>query len=275
MRIHVIYRSARSGGQHRPDYFDHQAALLSFVRSVERCGDAVRVHFLNDGEIQPERLALMEGRGELIDAGGVGNCESHRLALSLAERLEAQDDDVVYFSEDDYIYLPEAFSQLLVAATQFRQADYFCLQYPPTIPQPADRRVAVRGQRWVGIRSATMTFGVRSRRLAQDSWIHWLATRHAYPHDQAIWPATLGGPRYRLVHALCAVAIVSHDSLLLRHALKAVLSGRRRGEQIVAPWPTLATHGEMIDTAEGVDWACAVEDVRAWARERALPQTCA
>ncbi len=167
-----------SPGKDRPAYFDHHVALLSFLRSIEPCGDAVRVHFLNDGEIQRERLGLMLNRGEVIDAGGVGNCGSHRAALSLAERLDTGGEDVVYFSEDDYIYLPDAFSQLLAAASEFRQVDYFCLQYPPTIAQPADPRVATRGQRWVGIGSATMTFGVRAARLADDAWIHWLATRH-------------------------------------------------------------------------------------------------
>lgn len=230
MRIHVIYRSARSSGKRRPAYFDHQVALLSFLRSIEPCGDAVQVHFLNDGEIQPERLALMVGRGAMIDTGGVGNCGSHRAALSRAEGLDMADDDLVYFAEDDYIYVPDAFPALLVAAAQIPQADYFCLQYPPTIPEPADRRATVQGQRWVGVRSATMTFGVRSARLAQDDWIHWLGTRHAYPHDHAIWRAVLGGPRYRLTHALTAVPIISHDSLLLRHALKAMVVGRKRRE---------------------------------------------
>jgi hypothetical protein len=266
VRIHVIYRSARSAGKRRPPYFDHRVALLSFLRSVEACGDAVRVHFLNDGEIPPDRLELMQGRGEVTDTGGVGNCGSHRAALCLAEALPAAEDDVVYFSEDDYIYRAGAFPALLVAAAQIRRADYFCLQYPPTIPQPADRRAAPEGQRWVGVRSATMTFGVRSGRLARDSWIHWLGTRQDYPHDQAIWPSTLGGPRYRLAHALGRTPIVAHDSLVLRHAAKAIFTARR--ERIAAPWPTLATHGELDDTAEGVDWPAEVEDVADWARRR-------
>jgi len=275
MRIHVIYRSARSAGQNRPAHFDHQVALLSFLRSIEPCGDAVRVHFLNDGEIQAERLELMAGRGEVIDAGGVGNCGSHRVALSLAERLETAETDLIYFSEDDYIYLPDGFSELLVAAAEIRHADYFCLQYPPTIPQPEDRTAGVGRQRWVGVSSATMTFGVRAARLARDSWIHWLATRHAYPHDQAIWPAALGGRRYRLAHAFTAVPIVSHDTLVLRHALKGIVAGRRRREQIMAPWPTLATHGEVMDTAAGIDWPDVAQDMRRWARERGLPSRCA
>jgi hypothetical protein len=271
MRIHVIYRSARSGGKQRPAYFDHEVALLSFLRAIAPCGDAVRVTFLNDGEIQPERLALMQGRGELVDAGGVGNCGSHRAALALAEGIHARDDDVIYFAEDDYIYLPNAFSELLVVGTELPDTDYFCLQYAPTIRQPADRRAAEAGQRWVGIRSATMTFGVRAARLAQDSWVHWLGTRHTYPHDQAIWPATLGGSRYRLVHALTYAPIVSHDGLLLQHVLKSLLVGRRRRDHMIAPWPTLATHGELADTAEGVDWAGVVDDVRAWATATSTP----
>ena len=124
----------------RPAYFDHHVALLSFLRSIEPCRDAVRVHFLNDGEIQRERLGLMLNRGEVIDAGGVGNCSSHRAALSLAERLDTGGEDVVYFSEDDYIYLTDAFSQLLAAASEFRQVNSSALV-------SADDRAAGRSSR--------------------------------------------------------------------------------------------------------------------------------
>ncbi|HEU0317524.1 MAG TPA: hypothetical protein VFR49_09360, partial [Solirubrobacteraceae bacterium] len=62
--------------------------------------------------------------------------------------------------------------------------------------------------------------------------------------------------------------ILAHDSLVLRHAAKALVTARP--ELIAAPWPTLATHGELDDTAAGIDWQAEVDDVADWARRRGL-----
>ncbi|MFZ1572739.1 MAG: glycosyltransferase, partial [Candidatus Kapaibacterium sp.] len=112
--LHIIYRSY--GGENlknRPDFYSKLVCLYSFIDSVLMIDEEVKLIFMNDGPIQDDKIEVMKKYGDIISLPSLGNSPSFREALNLA--LNLSDSDLVYFAEDDYLYKPEAFKNMLLA----------------------------------------------------------------------------------------------------------------------------------------------------------------
>ncbi len=252
--LHFIYRSSGATNlKNRPDFFDKTAALGSFLRALEGLDSPHETLFLNDGPIPEERARLMRGAGRAIDLPGLGNSGSCRRALAEASAPGPPDTDLVYISEDDYLYLPEAFRDLAAAAEAIPEAAYFTLydhrdRY--TRDDDADggkaRVFLAGGRHWRTVESSCMSYGARLGALRADLAIHLRALRGEIPEDRAMWRQIQG--------------------LGWRGALRRGL--RPRGRRLVSPIPTLATHLETEYLAPGVDWGALAEDTRRWMGER-------
>ncbi|MDQ6811927.1 MAG: hypothetical protein M3Z95_08530 [Actinomycetota bacterium] len=273
MRLHVIHRAAAGGGKRRPEFFSKRVALLSLLRTARACRPPPAITFLNDGEIDPQRLGLMEDAGDVVALSGIGNSPSYRRVLALVDALEADPDDLVFLAEDDYVYVEDALSALLEAAQSVRAADYFTLHDHPNYQRRGGGHRGpsheLAGRSWFSVDNATMSFAARVGRLRADLWIHWLGAQQDFPHDEGIWGAIFARRGFRLAGAMARVDLVPWDRLVLQRA-----GGRlvRRSEPpvMVCPVPTLATHGEVTDVAAGVDWRAEVGAIEAWAREAGL-----
>src|SRR5688500_11105973 len=124
--LHVIYRSY--GGENRkgrPDFYSKHLTLASLVRAFRelRPGGA-DLTFLNDGPIPAHLLPLMEHAGEVVNRPHMGLRASVRAALTLPADRSWAPDDLVWFAEDDYLYLPQALTDLVAAAALFPNAEY-------------------------------------------------------------------------------------------------------------------------------------------------------
>lgn len=299
MALRLIYRSY--GGENhkgRPSFYSKQVCLSSFLRAAQRV-DAHLV-FLNDGPIPEERDSVMRGAGSVVELPGVGMRRSYLSGLRYAASSNWDDDDVIWFSEDDYLYTPDALTRLVEAADALRDADYFAL-YGSTPAHPAKRDDenwarrpkgwhaqvprTVGDQGWVRIYSTASTFGVRLGALREDVGIFRFCMaphRTMYrDHDtglllQGFEPygygdlcrAAIGlsaGPvRARVRQAALAPFLLATNLRSHRRA------GRRRA--LVAADPNLCTHMEVGLMSPGRDWAAVAAETHAW-REGAGPLT--
>ncbi|MGY1740270.1 MULTISPECIES: hypothetical protein [unclassified Blastococcus] len=290
MALHLVYRSY--GGDNRkgrPEYFDKLTCLLSFLRTAERV-DA-RLTFVNNGPVAEERVALMRTAGEVVDLPGVGVHESYLTALRLATDGPWADDDLVWFSEDDYLYLPESMPALVAAAEAIPEADYLGLYgssplRPHPRPEPPVHRPrgwvdpepwVVDGREWVRLYSTTATFCARVGRLREDFGIFRFCTvphRNMFrDHDTCVVYQGFEPHSYRrLARDLVGLA-PGTPKQRLREAFMApfmaatnLRSHRRRDRRrlLVAPEPNLATHLEDGYVAPGTDWAVVADETRRW-----------
>ncbi len=251
--LHVVYRS--SGGanrKNRPDFFDKDLCLASFLRAVREAGAPVAPVFLNDGPLPEARVRWMAAAGEVVAETGLGNGGSYRRAVDLALDRARGEDDLAYLSEDDYLFLPEAFSGLLGAAASLPEADYLSLYDHPDRyrrTDDADRgraRVYAAGDRhWRSAESTCLSFAVRPAALSEDAPLHRRAARAEIPDDRGLWRRLQGLGGRRLLRA-----------------------GRTR-RLLVTPLPALATHLEREHLAPMVDWNGVAARTREWA-ERSL-----
>lgn len=256
-RFHLVYRSSPGdNGKARPAYFSKDVALATFLKAAGRVSTS-SIHFVNDGHLPHDRLLVMGQVGELETLPGVGNARSYRAALSLTDRLSWSDDDIVYFSEDDYFYIADAFVALLRAAEDLPEVDFFTLyDHPDYYNLPVHRRYRPSRERrtigaihWRPVRSTCMSFAARVGALRRNAWAHLLASNGSYPMDYDLWSLQTRAAGFRLLGSM-----VEPWSLKDIELLKLVVR-RKRHPVLVAPTPTLASHMQEPFLAPGVDWS--------------------
>lgn len=219
-RLHVFYRS--TGGDkypHRPPYFDKMVCLRSFLRSYRQVRADASLVFLNDGPMPEDRVALMERWGTVVQLPGLGNSPSFWEAIRRASALPQ--DAIVYFAEDDYLYLEPGLARMLAVFAERPEADYVTLyDHLDRYTRGDDARggqshvVLAGGQHWRGVESTCMTFAARVARLRADRWAVWLTTRKTIrPRDrrmwrlvQGLWPFPWKLPKRRLYGAIPGLA---------------------------------------------------------------------
>jgi hypothetical protein len=275
VRIHVLYRSTASENKKaRPSWYSKDVALASFIGALERCADVGDVVFVNDGPGVPEpRLRRMDTAGELLEIDQRGNGGSYRYLLALAESRPWADDDLVYFAEDDYLYLPSAISELCDAARTVPQASFFTPydhtdNYEHRVQLAFARwhrndRWDVGGREWRAIRSTTLTYAARLADFRAQLWIHFLGTND-HPADDYIWGAsqTFTG-RGLLPLVFGCTNPRNRVSVNVKRAglFLADYRAHRNERFLIAPTRSLATHIQEPFLAPGVDWAAVAHEL--------------
>src|SRR5664279_136718 len=126
--LHVVYRScAAENRKGRPSFYSKRLALLSLLRAATSVRSVVDLLFVNDGTIPSERLALMRSCGDVMTGTSMGVRGSYRQALAAARSRGWSGHDLVWFSEDDYLYRASALADLTEASLIWPRADYFAL----------------------------------------------------------------------------------------------------------------------------------------------------
>jgi hypothetical protein len=282
--LHIISRSyAGENKKGRPDYYSKRLSLISLIQAFQQLkpGTAELI-FINDGPIPEDRLTLMKASGEVLMRSKLGMRGSLQAILELPTLRPWPEDDLVWFAEDDYLYQPNAFVDLLAAVEAFPQATYFGLYALIGMRQPngtlfddvlrmprgwSDSEVTlVNGHPWRRALSTTSTFGARVKALREDHMIMKRAmySGGAYDHStclmyQGFMPypaksllqslrdgATGGGFARRA--AICGVRMALNAYSMMR-----VLKPSRH-RILVAPEPALISHLETEHMAVGTNW---------------------
>ncbi len=292
--LHVIYRSY--GGENRkgrPTYYSKLLALASMVRSFGQMrSQPAELIFLNDGPIPADRLLLMENTGEVVSRSDLGLHGSLRAGLEIATSRGWAGDDLVWFSEDDYLYLPSALSELIAAATAFPHASYFGLYalvgsrmpngaaFEETMRVPSewvasDRRI-VNGHPWCRALSTTSTFGARVDAISEDRRMTQIAMRSGGSFDHTTCLMYQGFSPYPITSLTEPFRSSAVPKSWLRragvlgvrsglNAYQAIrIMGRAERRLLVASDPALITHLESAYMALGTDWTSVAAETRSW-----------
>jgi hypothetical protein len=144
VRLHIVYRSVGSENRKdRPDFYDKSVALASLLRAVDNVDIDTELVFVNDGPVPAERLAMMADAGEVLGVRCGSNRSSYRWALRLPRQRGWPSNDLVWFSEDDYLYTAASLRTLVRAADELAAADYFTLYASMCFDPAATRRSPV------------------------------------------------------------------------------------------------------------------------------------
>lgn len=148
--------------------------------------------------------------------------------LALTEALKYNDNEVVYFLENDYLHKPESFNVLLEGIDI--GSDYISLyDHPDKYQDGANPFVEGGGEitkvflskscHWKLTNSTTMTFAAKVKTLREDEEILRSFTQGSYPRDFEMF-----------------------------------LALRDKGRSLITPLPGYATHGETAWLSPLINW---------------------
>ncbi|MHA6781821.1 hypothetical protein ACVGOW_12630 [Pseudonocardia saturnea] len=300
-RLRIVYRSSESeNDKPRPSYYSKTLALASVLRAVESLPVRPEFVFLNDGDIPPERLDLMQAHGTVRALDGGSNRKTFRAAIAREAALATPSDDIVWFAEDDYLYSPGAFTTLMSAAEAFPHADYFSLYGSDALdPTTRGRRPTLRDRpgaeadpqaqaagatTWFRAYATTSTFGVRSRVLRADAALLRLLPYTGGAWDTATCLAYQGYRPFRVGDLLPdgdtpALRAVARGLVRVAVNVRSLRRPSRRRVQLGAD-PELIWHMEILGpttrtppSAKTIttDWGRLAVDTMFWAADRGIP----
>lgn len=281
--MYVIYRyHAGENRKGRPAYYSKALSLASFLRAAEAV-PGLRVLFLHDGPVSEEIRTVMSAAGQLLPVTAGSNRRSYLRAMQIP-RLQGWDPaSFVFFSEDDYLYLPNALHQVKAAVDQYPLIDYFT---PYTITRESEPAGlgAVDGWPWERILSTTSTFGGRVRAVLQDEKLLMLCPFSGGAWDYATCLAYRGEPPFKWPELFEELTFrgdgpLPHKARLSARSLaRIVVNVRSHRLQnyhrlLAAPVTNTATHMETEFLAEGHDWEAVARETAEWVRAKGLPLT--
>jgi hypothetical protein len=193
---------------------------------------------------------------ELIPLGGEGNGPTFIRQVEILSTQTAA--DLVYFAEDDYLYLPRSLERTVNFMRRHPEADFvtpydhadFHSKY---VHRFHGAEFFEDDCRWRTVASTCLTFMARREAVAESTAA--LKTYNKNP-DLAIWMALT---KKRVCNPWSWVRSLgdglyfpASHALAWRYAWRQILFGKRR--TLWAPEPALITHMESSGLAPGVDW---------------------
>ncbi len=229
----IIYRMSDAGyKKEKPDYIDNETCLVNASTRFEREDWLVIADNCSDETTDMVKAVttsfhLGDSKLKSVSVGhGAGTFN-----IALDEALQYNDDDIVYFIENDYIHKPE--SAKIIKAGFELGASFIALQHHPDKylhPSKASNTYCVGGAEdtrvyltdschWKITNSTTMTFAAKVSTLKRVETILRKHTSGTHPNDFQMF-----------------------------------LELRQQGELLITPIPGYATHGETAWLSPLTDW---------------------
>ena len=225
--IHIFYRICDVGyPKEKPSYITKENCLRNAVLTFPL--EKVDWHVVADNVCdETYQMILRYVPEKFVKRVSVGH-GAGTFRMVLLDALELNDNDLIYFLEDDYLHLPKSLENLVECA-ECNNEDYITLYDHPDKYSYFDgyslmgekRELYFTGSHhWKTTCSTTMTFASFVSVLKRDKkvFMRWTETKHPYDFQIFI------------------------ELFLFKKA------------RLVSPIPSLSTHGETKFLAPGIDW---------------------
>lgn len=227
-RVHAILRACHelAGTKPRPAWFDKAA----FFRRVAAEADGLTVVWDSSRAPPPAYLSGFDVRAAPL---GSDLASLIFATTDVFPRASLDDEDIVYFVEDDYLHR-RGWAAALREAFAARVADYVTLYDHPDKYDVAmyrglgSRVLATAGGHWRSAPSTTNTWAVRAGTLRRDMHVHLRYLRPELGH------------------------CIDHEKFL---------SLWDAGRSLASRLPALSTHAQSDVLAPAVDWEAELERV--------------
>jgi hypothetical protein len=193
---------------------------------------------------------------ELIPLDGEGNSATF---IRQVEILSAQTDaSLVYFAEDDYLYLPRSLERTVNFMRRHPEADFVTPydhadSHSKFVHRFRGPEIFEDDCRWRTVASTCLTFMARREAVVKSAAVFktyvknsdlgiWMALTKKRVRNPWSWVRSLGDGLY----------FPASHALAWRYAWRQILFGKRR--MLWSPEPALITHMENSGLAPGVDW---------------------
>ena len=259
MKLNVLYRISEAGNSKQK--LDH---ATKFYCLKNFCSEFVNSNIIIIADnCKPETIENLKVFEKKIIETSLGNAKSWRYCVEYSIS-NFNNNEAVYFVEDDYIHLPDSEKILLEGLVI---SDYVTLyDHPdkykntnnggvnPLIKYGGEKTIVMLTEHshWKITNSTTMTFAVKMDTLIVDKDIWWRWTEGNIPSDFFAFihlSSDIGVIRkILLVGRLNKFWILRHTLTILRY-----LNGRNR--KLITCLPGRSTHSETLFLSPLVDWS--------------------
>ena len=195
---------------------------------------------------------------DLIPLNGEGNGATFIRQIDILTTQSAS--KMVYFAEDDYLYLPRSLETALAFLKNNPEVDFLTLPDHPDYHRQYVHRLRFSRHRaegdysWRTVGATMLTFMTRRQTLVETADV--FNTFNKGNSDLGIWMALtklrVFNPWFFIRSFGDGMYVPGSQVLAWRHAWRQNIFGKRR--TLWAPRPTLATHMESTGIALGADW---------------------
>lgn len=193
---------------------------------------------------------------EFIENEGIGNAKTFQIQIDLL--LSQDKSEVIYFAEDDYFYLENAFPKMIEVIKDARIDFLSPYDHPDAytfeIHNYKKNYLEISNSKWVIVSGTTLTFMTTKEMLKETKKIFETYTRRNY--DASLWMSMTKLNTFNL-KLMIKFLFTSKPNLkiylkIIYFNLFTALFGKKR--VIVQSVPALATHIEKEFLSHNVDW---------------------
>jgi hypothetical protein len=167
--------SSNSHNKPRPDWFDREKIFDSFISTLDERVDYTAFHDSGNGEIE-EHFLNNKDVNKISKKGG-NDAQSFLNLLNYVVEQNYEDDDIIYFLEDDYLHR-QGWVDVLLEGFEYIGADYYTLydhpdKYWPGIWEKLPPGILVTpSSHWRVATSTTNTYACKFATLKKHLSIH-------------------------------------------------------------------------------------------------------
>jgi hypothetical protein len=167
--------STQSAHKPRPDWFDREKIFDSFILTLDERVDYTAFHDSGNGVIEEHFLSKKDVNK--VSMLGGNDAQSFLNVLNYVAEQKYDDNDIIYFLEDDYLH-KQNWINILLEGFEYIGADYYTLYdhpdkyYLSMYENLQSKIIATPSVHWRTTPSTTNTYACRFKTLKQHFTIH-------------------------------------------------------------------------------------------------------
>jgi hypothetical protein len=179
MKIRILQRhsnfSSNSHLKKRPDWFDREKIFDNFISTLDTRVEYLAFHDNGNGPIQDHFLDKKDVNK--ISVKGGNDAISFLNLLNYVIEQDYDDDDIIYFLEDDYLH-KQQWIDILMEGFKYINADYYTLYdhpdkyYLPIYETLQSKIIATPSVHWRTTPSTTNTYACKFKTLKKHFEVH-------------------------------------------------------------------------------------------------------
>lgn len=195
--IHIFQRhcnfSSQSANKPRPDWFDREKIFDHFIKTLDSRTQYLAFHDSGNGSIEDHFLSTKKVENVSIEGGN--DAKAFQNLLYYVYDLELDDEDIVYFVEDDYLHTP-GWIDVMLDGFENIDTDYMTLYdhpdkyYAPGYQALTSKVIATKSCHWRTTPSTTNTYAFRYKTFLKHFDIHMefcdMELKYTRDHDKFV-----------------------------------------------------------------------------------------
>tara|TARA_Y100000389_G_C17282949_1_gene423936 strand:- start:20 stop:721 length:702 start_codon:yes stop_codon:yes gene_type:complete len=167
--------SSNSHNKPRPEWFDREKIFDSFISTLDERVKYTAFHDCGNGDIKDHFLHNKDITK--VSKFGGNDAQSFLNLLNYVKEQDYQDDDIIYFVEDDYLHR-EGWVDILLEGFKYISADYYTLYdhpnkyYPGMWEKYPSYLITTPSVHWRTTVSTTNTYACKFKTLKKHFDIH-------------------------------------------------------------------------------------------------------